>query len=331
MLLHSLHRVQGCVIATLNRGEIGVSCGGSKDATSNAAVTPDTRFEVASQTKIVTAMSALVLVAEGRIDLDEPVVARLGRWTASSALSSEVTLRQLLSHTAGMPSGVSPALPGADETPPIEDVVAGRGGMRAAVPDVAPGSQFRYSNPGYALVQLLVEDVAGTSFDEWCTERILAPLNMTHSSFQPHPDDAAPHRKARVRLPVAFSNHLGSGGLRSTAEDLLSLARALSGAASIPILPASLIAEMFSVPPGAEGAFMVRNGGYSLGVVAGRLPGGRRFLANQGSRPGFRSLLICLPESGDSLVVLTNSDNATPLLVHAALKWLLTRGRRDRP
>ena len=197
--------------------------------------------------------------------------------------------------------------------------------MPAAVPDREPGEVFHYSNPGYALVQLLIEDVTDQPFASWVSSRVLGPLGMRRGSFEFDPDDARPHRRAGVRLPDAVPNHLASGALRSSVRDLAELA--LGVMSDRELLPAPLLSQMVTVTPAAKGAFMIRNGGYGLGIATGKLPGGRRFVANQGSRAGYRSLLVCLPDVGDAIVATTNSDNGNPLLLHVALKWLLRGGR----
>ena len=280
--------------------------------------------------KIVTAWAALALVDQGRPELDEPVDRHLRRWElpASAPGSSGVTLRRLLSHTAGLPSGASTPLPNLDVVPSIVDVVAGRGGTPAAVPDAPPGTRFRYSNPGYALTQLLIEDLTDTPFAEWVDQRVLVPLNMTSSTFNPTltDHDAAPHQRSHRRLPDGYFNQLAAGGLHTTAVDLIRLANAMTAVhpsgLGASLLSSDLIEEMWNVPAAAAGAYRLRSGGYGLGQVAGRLPSGTRFFANQGSRPGWRSLLICLPDEGHALAVTTNSNTGLPLLVHVALRWL---------
>jgi D-alanyl-D-alanine carboxypeptidase len=99
----------GAAAATVAGGAIdSLSGAGSRDARTRVPVTVETRFAVASLTKVVTALSALSVAADGRVDLDEPVRSLLRRWDLRP-LPSGVTLRRLLGHTAGMPSGVSPA------------------------------------------------------------------------------------------------------------------------------------------------------------------------------------------------------------------------------
>jgi CubicO group peptidase (beta-lactamase class C family) len=128
------------------------------------------------------------------------------------------------------------------------------------------------------------------------------------------------------RLPVAFFNHQAAGGLMSTAEDLARLCRAMTltgpGGRGAGVLPAGLVEDTWTSPPAAKGVFRLRRGGYGLGQIWGDLPSGKRFVANVGSRPGWRSLVLCLPDDGHAITVVTNSTTGLPLLAHLARRWL---------
>jgi CubicO group peptidase (beta-lactamase class C family) len=199
--------------------------------------------------------------------------------------------------------------------------------MAAAAPVRRPGDTFRYSNPGYALVQLLLEDVTGEPFSDWVERRVLRPLGMTSSTFDPIPTagDAAPHRRGR-RVPQGFYNHEAAGGLRATAGDLLVLATAMSAnherGRGGGVVPAPMVEEMWTSPEAARGAFGLRHGGYALGQIATVTPRGSRLVLNQGSRVGWRSLIACFPDDGQALVVLANANSGTWLLGHLGLRWL---------
>jgi CubicO group peptidase (beta-lactamase class C family) len=151
----------------------------------------NTVFQIASMSKWVSAFGIMKLVEEGKLDLDVPVSKYLTRWQlpASEFNNDEVTVRRLLSHTAGLSdglgySGFEPGVP----IQPIEESLtkaadADEGISGAVQVGIEPGAEFKYSGGGYTLLQLLVEEVSGQSFASFMKESIFEPLNMIHSSY----------------------------------------------------------------------------------------------------------------------------------------------------
>jgi CubicO group peptidase (beta-lactamase class C family) len=151
----------------------------------------NTVFQVASLSKWISAFGVMKLVEEGKLDLDAPVSKYLTRWQLpeSKFNNDGVTVRRLLSHTAGLTdglgySGFEQGIP----TQRIEDNLtkasdADEGISGAVQVGIEPGSEFKYSGGGYTLLQLLVEEVSGQSFASFMKESIFKPLNMTHSSY----------------------------------------------------------------------------------------------------------------------------------------------------
>lgn len=157
--------------------------------TRGAPVDGDTQFQVASLSKWLTAWGVMSLVEQGKIDLDAPVSKYLRRWTLPpSPYNDQVTVRRLLSHTAGLTDGLGylgfkPGVPvqsleasltkAADASPGQDGIV--RAGHE-------PG-EFAYSGGGYALLQLLIEEVSGRPFNDYMTDTVFAPLGMTRSTY----------------------------------------------------------------------------------------------------------------------------------------------------
>ncbi len=150
----------------------------------------DSLFQIASLSKWVTAWGVLHLADEGRIDLDAPISRYVKRWSLpASPYNDEVTIRRLLSHSAGFTDdlGYRGFAPG--ETPQTleqsltqaSDAMPGRDG-RVRV-GVRPGGEWRYSGGGYTLLQLMIEDVTGEPFNAYMRRAMLAPLGMTGSTF----------------------------------------------------------------------------------------------------------------------------------------------------
>ena len=156
-----------------------------------APVDRDTQFQVASLSKWTTAWGVMTLVEQGKIDLDAPVSRYLTRWQlpASGFDNEKVTVRRLLSHTAGLTDGLGYAgfAPG---TPvqSIEDSLtraadASPGAQGSVRVGMEPGSGFEYSGGGYTLLQLIVEEVSGKAFNDYMVQTVFEPLGMTRSTY----------------------------------------------------------------------------------------------------------------------------------------------------
>lgn len=149
-----------------------------------------TVFQVASVSKWVTSWGVLKLVEDGEVDLDKPVDNYLSRWhlPESEFDNKEVTIRRLLSHTAGLVDGLGYEGFGPRETvQTIEESLtkAADGLYSDGVARVGyePGTEYQYSGAGYTILQLLIEEVSGMSFQAYMTETIFEPLKMNHSTF----------------------------------------------------------------------------------------------------------------------------------------------------
>ncbi len=151
----------------------------------------NTVFQVSSLSKWISAFGIMKLVEEGKLNLDAPVSRYLTRWQlpAGKFNNDEVTVRRLLSHTAGLTDGLGYS--GFEEGTPVQPIEqsltkaadADEGSSGAVSVGIQPGTTFRYSGGGYTLLQLLVEEVTGQSFSDYMKESVFEPLNMVHSSY----------------------------------------------------------------------------------------------------------------------------------------------------
>ncbi len=188
--------VPGISIAVINDGRFEWAEGyGVKRAGGTDSVHTSTHFQAASISKPVAAAGALRLVQEGRLLLDQDVNELLRTWavpTNGFTAEQRVTLRRLLSHTAGATVHGFPGYARDEEIPSAVDVLDGRGNTAEVVFDTIPGSIWRYSGGGYTIAQLLVSDVARMPFAEYMREAVLLPLGMYESTFeQPLPSGFA--------------------------------------------------------------------------------------------------------------------------------------------
>jgi CubicO group peptidase (beta-lactamase class C family) len=169
---------------------------------------PDERLQAGSISKAIAALTALRLVAVGALDLDADVNGRLESWRLPDG--EGVTLRRLLAHTAGLGVPFFPGYADGEPLPTLAQVLDGEPPANTAPVRVEqpPGAGFAYSGGGYAVVQQLVEDVAGAPFADVAADVVLDPLGMRESTF-------FQRRGGSHRYPEA-----AAAGLWSTASDL---------------------------------------------------------------------------------------------------------------
>jgi CubicO group peptidase (beta-lactamase class C family) len=208
----------GLAVALVHGGQVIWAAGyGLADPTTGRPVTAATRFQAASVSKPVTAWGVLRLVESGRISLDEPVTGRLRRWRPppSRFYADGVTVRRLLSHTAGLSVhgyiGQTPDRP----LPSIAASLSGETGDSFPVELLeTPGRRWLYSGGGYSLAQLLVEVLTGRPFADHMQTEVLQPLGMTASSFQWRRTETTtcPHDADGGRIPdFAFAEQAAAG------------------------------------------------------------------------------------------------------------------------
>jgi len=178
----------------LERGQVRAS----HFASIGAPVNGDSRFQVASMSKWITAWGIFTLVEAGKLDLDKPVSSYLTRWKLPKGAfdNDGVTIRRLLSHTAGLTDGLGYAgfKPG-QPVQRLEDSLtraadASPGAEGAVRVGIKPGSEFKYSGGGYTLLQLLIEEVSGQTFNDYMRAQVFDKLGMTRSTFVLKDDEA---------------------------------------------------------------------------------------------------------------------------------------------
>jgi CubicO group peptidase (beta-lactamase class C family) len=151
----------------------------------------NTVFQVASLSKWISAFGIMKLVEDGKLNLDAPVSRYLTRWQLppSEFNNEEVTIRRLLSHTAGLTDGLGYS--GFETGTPVQPLEqsltkasdADENVVGSVQVGMKPGSEFKYSGGGYTLLQLLVEESSDQSFASYMKESVFEPLGMTHSTY----------------------------------------------------------------------------------------------------------------------------------------------------
>jgi CubicO group peptidase (beta-lactamase class C family) len=277
-------------------------------------VEPSTPFNAASISKLGAALTTLTLVAGGQLSLDQDVNRYLRSWKvpeSSFTATQEVTLRRILSHSAGTTGYMVDDFPEGAPLPALPDLLDGKTKTPAVRVDAVPGTLCRYSGGGVTIEQLLLADVSGVPFADLAWARVLAPLGMTDSSYaQPLPPAmraraAVAHDAAGRPLPLALYPASAAAGLWSTPRDLLKLAIAIADARAgrSAILPRALAEQMLTAQKGPFGL-----GPYLEGE-------GHAFnFGHGGWNDGFHSELVYFPETGQGAAVMVNGDGGRPLV-----------------
>jgi CubicO group peptidase (beta-lactamase class C family) len=276
-----------------------------------------TKFEIGSVTKQFTALLVLQFVNEGKIKLDGHLSDYLSYYRKDSG--SRVTIRELLSHTSGIPNFI--AAPGFLEGPDSRTKYSVKEFIQKYCSgdlQFAPGTHFSYSNSGYFLLGAVLEEVSGTAYEQILKDRIFAPLGMSDSGYSHH-ETIIPHRAAGYERSADglrnarfydMSIPFAAGAVYSTVGDLLLWDQALYGER---LLPANLRDLLFK--PNLE------NYGFGWGVlipIPGSPNAGETVLMHGGAIFGFQSLIERMPKQKDLIVLLDNTDS--PKLLEIALE-----------
>ena len=321
-------RVPGVGIAVIRDYQVDwAKSYGLRDAKSGDPVTEATLFQVASITKTLTAVTALRLVEEGLLELDRNVNEYLKSWKVPEnefTRKEKVTLRRLLSHNAGLTVSGFRGYAEGESVPTILQVLDGLPPANNAPirVDKKPGSGYRYSGGGYTVLQLLIEEVSGLPLAKLVRESILEPLGMKDSTLDPTEEAARDWQLAMAHTGdgTAKSGHrflIGGSGcceLWTTPSDLarfaITLQRALKGQTDSVLSPE--MAKMMMTPSSSPEM------GLGFRLVGEGTPA---YFAHSGGNVGFSSLLVASMESGEGLVVTTNSNSNIPTeILYAAAK-----------
>ena len=316
----AFYGVPGVGIALIDGGDIVWARGyGIRKAGHSAPVTPQTYFEAGSISKPVAAVAALRLVERGVLDLDTDVNDLLVSWRvpANEDWQPRVTLRHLLSHTAGLTVHGFPGYARDADLPTLLQVLDGTKPANTTPIriDAIPGTRFRYSGGGYCVLQQLLIDVTNMPFPALMHELVLAPVGMVQSTYaQPLPerlwgDAATGHRFDGVSVSGGWHVYpeMAAAGLWTTASDLARFVIAVQGAvAGEPdaLLSREMSAQLLApqLPDPARPALHMGLGFF----LAGR--GEQSRFRHGGSDQGFQSELVAYRDRGQGIVVTTNGD-----------------------
>ena len=279
----------------------------------------DTRFNLASMTKMFTAVAVAQLVEQGRLSFDETVGKALPDYP-NRDVAERVTVGQLLAHTSGMPS--------ADRTADrlLATLRQGARSVGEHLPafvddplEFEPGSQFGYSNYGYILLGAIIERASGQDYYSYVRERVFRPAGMRDTDFYEldgdPPNIAAglmdgPHGARRSNWLFTGVRGMPAGGAYSTAGDLLKFDVALR---NHKLLGAEMTSLLWAGSP--------QNPHYGYGFELGRY-NGARIVGHGGGWFGVTNRMEMYPDLGYTVVILSNYDSDPVALANKLREWL---------
>ncbi|MCJ7743111.1 MAG: beta-lactamase family protein [Dehalococcoidales bacterium] len=306
------------------QGDVLLSQGyGLADREKNILNTAQTRFRLASITKQFTAMAILILEAEGKLNVKEPISNYIvdcpSTWEA-------ITIDHLLTHTSGIPDFTgfrdyrsTQAIPSSPE-----QTIAR---FKDLPLDFQPGEKWSYSNSGYVVLGYIIERASGQSYEEFLKQSIFIPLNLRDTGYDHNSNGlAVGYPNQYSTLPAEFidmSIPYAAGALYSTVEDLYRWEQALS---TEQLVPQAYLDQMFAphvaipdyaIPEEYVGQALSYDGGWAYGY--GWFIGterGRPILTHRGDIEGFSTIIARYPDEQVTLIVLSNQQNNTAAIIH---------------
>ena len=295
--------VPSASVAVVRGGRLVYTHAWGKASETLPTATPAMPYQIASISKQFTAAALLILQRDGKLSLDDTVAKYLPGVTGGD----RITLRQLVSHTAGLqdfwPQDYSFALMATPTTP---QAIVDRWAKKPL--DFAPGTKWQYSNTGYVVAGLIVEKVAGEPMFAFLQRRIFTPLAMTAVDQDDAVGGGYPagyHRYAlgpvRVERPAARGWLFAAGELAMSTSDL---ARWDIARMNRSLMPAADWALQETPVKLADGS----STGYGLGVASGTTGDGHRFIEHSGEAVGFLTENYVFPDDKAAVIVFTNAD-----------------------
>ncbi len=314
------YKIPAMSIAVIDNYQIAWAKGfGVTESGGSTPVSTKTLFQAGSISKPVAAVGAMWLVEHGKLALDEEVNKKLKTWKVPEnefTKDQKVTLRRLMSHTAGLTVHGFPGYAVNETVPTVLQVLNGDGPANNAPVRVSfvPGTKMSYSGGGITIEQLLMIDVTGKPFPQFMQETVLSKIGMADSSYQ------QPLPPARAALTATGTRNNGNSvegrwhiypemaaaGLWTTPTDLakfaIEIARSKQGKANH-VLSQKSVQEMLTPQTKTEDG----KGSVGLAFFLGDGSQPDEF-GHDGSDEGFQALLVMYADAGHGIAIMGNSD-----------------------
>ncbi|MBP7937780.1 MAG: beta-lactamase family protein [Phycisphaerae bacterium] len=301
--------IPGLSLAIMKDGSLVKATGyGLANVQLNVPATPETVYQIQSITKSFTATGVMMLVEEGKIDLDAPISKYLD---GTPDTWKDIAVRNLLTHTSGIKDFIN------EPTASLRLDVTEEEVLKAAAPrplNFRPGETYAYSNTNYHLLAMIIRKVTGKFYGDFLRERIFEPLGMTHTAVISRYDDIPNAAAGYIRKNNVLRNGqfiapsilgYGGGGIRSTVLDMAKWDAALY---TERLLKKASLEQMWTPARLDNGQTL----GYGFGWFVATVNGHRRLAHSGGHVTGFSSIIHRYPDDRITIVVFTNLSLADP-------------------
>lgn len=294
-------QLNGAVLIVKNNQVVCDTVLGYSDLKTKTPLQKETLFYIASLAKPITAIGIVLLEQENRLSFND----RASRYIKDlPAGLKEVTIHQLLTHTSGVRD--------------YENSLSGKNGLtneevmqwlKRQVLQFKPGSHYQYSNSGYIILALIIEQITGKSMKTFLSEKIWKPLKAEHSFVYDKTSNAIPDRAIGFNKEKVYDDYsqltTGDGGIYATTGDLYKLDRALRNGLLLNKKNTELIYRLPELSDGKKGPY-----GYGWFVKTDR---NGTIAMHTGGLAGFRSLFWRDLQNNTTIIVLTNQGDAFPV------------------
>ncbi len=315
--------VHGLAVAIVQNGKVVFQQGfGVRETETNAPITSQTLFRIGSTTKPLTVIALMRLVEAGQLDLDAPVVTYLPQFK----VNPNITVRQLLSHTAGLADAAEPF--GRTDPAALRDSIARLNPQSAFT---SPGTVFSYANPGFNTAGAILEAITKESYPRYMEEQLFPKLGMTRTLFNPslaltYPvaigHQPTPKGMEVVRPTPNNAAEAPAGLAYSSAQDLSKLLILLlqNGQVEGKSILSARSVQMMKTPVLGNPLLQF---GYGLGLAISETDG-VKMIGHGGEIPGYSTTLETFPDHNLGIVILTNRSGFDPTEILATVRqtWL---------
>lgn len=308
------YNVPGLSIAVINNGEVEWAKGyGTREAGKDRPVTTGTIFQTGSTGKTIAALTTLSLVNKGILDLDKDVNLYLKSWKVPEneyTRNEKVTIRRILSHTAGLNEDNSEVFQTGSVLPSIAELL----NINKIEAVNKPGEGYAYSGAGYMILEQLIEDVTGKPYSLVANDEVLKPIGMNDTYFSiilpdtlltraalAHKNDGSGYKTIYPLFPCFAPGTCNWSTATDLAELLIEIQKSFYGKSN-KVLPQTLAREMMTNMSLT----------YGLGIKLIK-DNGSTFIGHSGDFYGFHAAIYGYLENGKGIAVMTNGDNGVLL------------------
>lgn len=320
------NNVPGAFIALIKNNQVAYEkYYGYSDLKNKVLVNGQTGFNIGSISKTFTAWGIMKLVEQGEIGLDSSANKYLKRWQfpESSYDSDLITIRSLLSHTAGLSVHGYYGWNKTEKLPTLQESLSGKPKKYTKVELIAePHTKWQYSGGGYSVLQLIIEEVTGDKFEHYMDTAIISPMGMHNSSFNIDErilaKSSLEYNKKGRQIPFEYFTEKAAAGFQTTPDDLIkfiqwNFSTVNQGQTESIVISSSSLKEMLTVVPASE-----RTVPYGLGYFKNNASNS---WWHGGANAGWMSMIGINPNHSTGIIILTNSFLGYEVMDFAFKEW----------